>query len=321
MARRKGQPLDGWLILDKPLGQTSTAMVGRARWLLDARKCGHAGTLDPLATGVLPLAFGEATKTLPFLVDRDKEYRFTIAFGAETDSGDAEGRVIHTSEVRPGVEAVEGVLPQFRGSILQRPPIFSALKVGGQRAYDLARAGEEVELAPRPVVIHALAVETADADSVSLRVVCSKGTYVRSLARDIAAALGSCGHVSQLRRTRVGPFHESAAISLDTVSEIGDGPVREQGRPVPALLDRILPLATALDDIPAVAVAGEAAQRLRSGQAVRHPSPGGSPGLSGVDGTVSASLWLVVTAEDRPVALAEHRGELLVPVRVFNLAS
>ncbi len=212
--RRKGQAVNGWLILDKPEGLTSTKAVGRTRWLYDAAKAGHAGTLDPLATGILPIAFGEATKTVPFAVDGAKTYRFTVRFGAETETDDTEGAVTQTSDKRPDPAEIEAALPRFTGDIQQVPPRFSALKVDGARAYDLARDREEFELPPRTVTIDRLEiVDIPDPDTCILEADCGKGTYVRALARDLGRALHCLGHISALRRTRVGGFTEDNAVT------------------------------------------------------------------------------------------------------------
>ncbi|OYW87329.1 MAG: tRNA pseudouridine(55) synthase TruB, partial [Sphingobium sp. 32-64-5] len=255
-------PLHGWLILDKPYGLGSTQAVGAMKRCLreagEAKtKVGHGGTLDPLATGVLPIALGEATKLAGRMLDSDKAYDFTIRFGAQTDTLDAEGEVVATSDHRPARADVEAVLPRFTGPIEQMPPAFSALKVDGRRAYDLARAGEEVVLKPRPVTIHALTLLDHDGESATLSASVSKGTYIRSLARDIALALGTVGHVTMLRRTKAGPFTLEQAISLDKLNEAARG--RDIGQ-------CILPLATGLDDIPALAVSRDEALMLRQGR-------------------------------------------------------
>jgi tRNA pseudouridine55 synthase len=308
--------LNGWIILDKPYGMTSTQAVGAVKRLLreggyPKAKVGHGGTLDPLATGVLPVALGEATKLAGRMLDSDKAYDFTIAFGAETDSLDLEGQVVETSDVRPAHAAIEAILPRFTGAIEQVPPAFSALKVDGRRAYDLARAGEAVALAGRKVTIHALRASAspreqrertrrhADAeglDCVTLSASVSKGTYVRSLARDIARALGAVGHVAMLRRTRAGPFGLDRAISLDILAE------KAKAR---ALEDITLPLRTALVDIPALALSPEQARLVRNGQVLT--------GIAAPDGLALATL------ADVPVALVEcHAGAVTVE-RGFNL--
>lgn len=307
MARRKkGEAISGWVIVDKPLGPTSSDVVNRVRRAFNAQKAGHAGTLDPLATGILPVALGEATKTVPFILDAAKSYRFTMRFGAETSTDDAEGEVTVESAHRPTDGEIEAVFPRFRGMIEQVPPAFSAVKVDGERAYARARAGEEVELAARSVEIHEIAlVSRPDADHAELEISCSKGTYVRSLARDIARALGSAAHVSALRRTRHGPFREEAAIPLDKLCALG------HIAPAPGPRVHLLPLETALDDIPAQAVSGEDAARLRKGQGVL---------LRGRDAPILSGSVLATHRGD-PVALTEYRQGELRPVRVFNLVN
>ena len=306
--RRKGQAVSGWINLDKPYELGSTQAVGRIRRLFDAQKAGHAGTLDPLATGILPIALGEATKTVPYMVDADKAYRFTIAWGRSTTTLDREGETTAESGVRPTVAEVEAVLPRFIGDIEQVPPAFSAIKVDGERAYDLARAGETVELSARTVSIYSARVAQAeDADHVTLEIECGKGTYVRALVRDIAEAVGTCGHVSALRRTRVGPFSEANAVSLETLEKLG-----YEARHSEALL----PVETALDDIPVLAVTDEDAFRLKQGRSivlVPRQVEAVQAGLKPGSRTVSAM------AGDTVVALCEMRAGRLEPSRVFNL--
>lgn len=296
VAKRKGRPINGWLNLDKPQGLTSTQAIGRVRRLTQAAKIGHGGTLDPLATGILPIALGEATKTLPYVVDSEKEYEFTIAWGEERSTDDAEGEVVAQSDHRPDEAAIVAKLPDFTGVIEQVPPAFSAIKVDGQRAYDLSRRGEAVELAAREVEIHSLELMAADRDSARLVMTCGKGTYVRSLARDLARALGTRGHVIELRRTRVGPFRAAAAISLDMLEDMVHSAPPEK---------ILLPVETALDGIPALAVTGGEAKRLQAGQVLHVPSR-----KSGV---------VRVMADDALVALAAIEHGELRPLRVFNL--
>jgi len=298
--KRPKNKVDGWVVLDKPLGLGSTQAVGKVRWLFAAEKAGHGGTLDPLATGVLPIALGEATKTVPFIMDGRKEYRFTLRFGEARATDDGEGDVTATSDVRPIDEAIRTALGQFIGDIEQMPPAFSALKIGGQRAYDLARAGEPVELKPRTVTIDRLELlARPDADHADFVVGCGKGTYIRSLGRDLARALGSVGHLSALRRTVVGPFREEAAISLPKLEALGH---------IPPLLGALVPVATALDDIPALALTGTQADRLRHGQ----------PVLLTRDAPPSGTLVRAETGS-KLVALVRSDGAALQPVRVFNL--
>jgi tRNA pseudouridine55 synthase len=309
MARRKrGQAISGWINLDKPYDLTSTHAVGRIRRLFDAQKAGHAGTLDPLATGILPIALGEATKTVPFLVDADKSYRFTIAWGRTTATYDREGETIAQSDVRPTLAQVQAVLPRFVGEIDQVPPAYSAIKVDGERAYDLERAGENIELASRKVnVFDARVVDAEDPDHITLEVDCGKGTYVRALVRDIAEALGACGHVSALRRTRVGRFTEQSAVALELLEDLG-----HKARQSEALL----PVETALDDIPVLAVTDEDAFRLKQGRSivlvprqVEAVKAGLKPGSRTVSAMSGGSM----------VALCEMRAGRLEPSRVFNL--
>jgi tRNA pseudouridine55 synthase len=301
MSRRKtGDKVDGWVILDKPVGLGSTPAVSRVRRLFGARKAGHGGTLDPLASGVLPIALGEATKTVPFVMDGRKEYRFTLCFGQARSTEDAEGEVTAASDLRPTDEAIRRALAAFVGDIEQVPPAFSALKIEGKRAYDLARAGESVDLKPRRVVIERLALlGRPDTDHADFVVSCGKGTYIRSLGRDLALSLGTVGYLSALRRTAVGPFREEAAISLPKLEALGH---------IPALLGALAPVATALDDIPALALTEAQADRLRQGQ----------PVLLTRDAPPSGTLVRAETGS-KLVALVRSDGTALQPVRVFNL--
>ena len=293
--------MNGWIILDKPLGLTSAQGVAAIKRLwrqagFPRPKIGHGGTLDPLATGVLPIALGEATKLTGRMLNGDKAYDFTVRFGVATETEDAEGAVVATSDVRPSRADVEAVLPHFTGPIEQRPPAYSALKVDGERAYARARAGETVVLPPRAVTIHALQLLEADGETATFSVSCSKGTYVRSLARDIAEALGTVGHVVMLRRTKAGPFGLEGAISLDKLGELA----MEQ-----RLIAALLPLTAGLDDIPALAVNPGEAARLKSGQTLAgRPEP---------DGLVVAMLDAV------PVALARVEAGTVRVERGFNL--
>ncbi|HJS88224.1 MAG TPA: tRNA pseudouridine(55) synthase TruB [Acetobacteraceae bacterium] len=263
MSRRKprGRPLDGWLVIDKPPGLTSTDVVNRVRRAFDAQKAGHGGTLDPLATGVLPIAFGAATKTVPYVVDGTKLYRFTLRFGEARDTDDADGQVIATTSKRPTDAEIEAALPAFRGAIMQIPPTFSAVKIGGERAYDMAREGRAPALEPRPArVDRFVLVERPDLDHAVFEVQSGKGVYMRSLARDLASACGALGHIASLRRLRVGPFLEHQAIALDKVSRPDHTPS--------ASPDLMLPVATALADIPALALTEAEVADLRHGQAI-----------------------------------------------------
>lgn len=300
--RRKGSPVHGWLIFDKPKGMNSTRAVGLVKRLYDAAKAGHAGTLDPLATGVLPIALGEATKTVPFVVEGSKVYRFTVRFGIETDTDDAEGKVTASSDRRPSSPEIEATLPRFTGEIIQVPPRFSALKVEGARAYELARDEEQFELEPRPVSIARLTlVAHPDKDHCILETECGKGTYVRALARDLGRALGSHGHVAALRRTRVGPFGEDRAVSVERLEALASD--RDD------LVAALEPVEIALRGIPALAVSAADAARLRRGQPVL---------LRGRDAPILAGT-IYAMARGTLVAVGEVSEGELKPRRIFNL--
>ncbi|WP_441244350.1 tRNA pseudouridine(55) synthase TruB [Tardiphaga sp. 768_D3_N2_1] len=304
--RRDKRDVHGWVILDKPIGMTSTQAVAVAKRLFQAKRAGHAGTLDPLASGGLPIALGEATKTVPFVMDGRKRYRFTVAWGEERDTDDTEGRVTFTSPNRPTADQIRALLPQFTGNIEQTPPQYSAIKIQGERAYDLARDGEVVPLVPRPVVIHELILtEQPDNDHAVFEAECGKGTYVRALARDIGRLLGCYGHISALRRTLVGPFAEADMIPLEQLEALCDRAASGEG----SLADALLPVETALDDIPALAVTRADAARLHRGQAVL---------LRGRDAP-DCSGTVYVTVAGRLLALAEVGNGELIPKRVFNL--
>jgi tRNA pseudouridine55 synthase len=305
MARRKGTPVHGWLVLDKPQQITSTHALNKVKRLFDADKAGHAGTLDPLATGVLPIAFGEATKTIPHVMDSVKGYRFLVRWGIETDTDDAEGEPTRESPERPTMEAIEALLPQFRGTVMQTPPRYSAIKIAGERAYDLARDGEQFDIAPRPVEITRLdIVAMPTADTCLFEAECGKGTYVRAIARDIGRLLGCFGHVAELRRTRVGPLTGEDAISLESLIELSNS---ADGRD--ALMKVLRPVETALDGIPALAVNGADAASLKRGKSII---------LRGRDAPIHNGL-IYATSRGMLVALGEvERGELR-PTRVFNL--
>ena len=305
--KRDKRDVHGWVVLDKPVGMTSTHAVSVIKRLFSARRCGHAGTLDPLASGALPIAMGEATKTVPFVMDGRKLYRFTVRWGEERDTDDAEGRVVEQSDSRPTADAIRALLPSFLGVIQQVPPRYSAIKIEGERAYDLARDGETVELAARPVEITRLeVVDTPDADHTVLEAECGKGTYVRSLARDMGRALGCFGHVSALRRVAVGPFVEESMILLADLEAVCHRAAAGEG----SLADALLPVETALDDIPALAVARSDAARLQRGQAVL---------LRGRDAPIFSGP-VYVTVEGHLLALADVDHGEIVPRRVFNLA-
>ncbi len=310
MARKKkGEVVDGWVCLDKPFEMGSTEAVSRIRRLFNAQKAGHAGTLDPLASGILPIALGEATKTVPMMMEAQKVYRFTINWGVSTDSVDREGEIIGRSDVRPTVDQVKAALPAFVGEIDQTPPRFSAIKVDGARAYDLARDGVAFELPSRRVTIHSAEVSDApDADHVELTIRTGKGVYVRSLARDLAAVLGAEGHVSALRRERVGPFSTENAVTLDSLEEMVHRGAASEG---------LLAVATALDDIPELAVTDQDAFSLRQGRPiVLLPRQVETLKDRLSDGSRTVSAFQGQTL----VALCQLRAGRLEPDRVFNLS-
>ncbi len=305
MARvKKGDRINGWIALDKPAGLTSTRAVSIIRRLFNAQKAGHAGTLDPLATGMLPIALGEATKTVAHMVDAQKIYEFTLKWGEETDTGDTEGTITETSDKRPDETAVRDVLEQFRGEITQTPPRYSAILIDGERAYDLARHGEEFEIPSRQVEIFELELLKTSEIEASFRTRCGKGTYIRSLARDIARQLGTFAHIINLRRLSVGTFCADDMIKLEMLEELG-----HKGDDRSGLMECLLPIETVLDDIPACAVDLAEANRLRQGQAVI---------LRGRDAPVHQELVLVKNRKT-PVALASIECGMLKPKRVFNL--
>ncbi|GGF62906.1 tRNA pseudouridine synthase B [Terasakiella brassicae] len=294
--KKKGIPIHGWLIIDKPLEISSNNVVGKARWLTKAQKVGHGGTLDPLASGVLPLAFGEATKTVSFVMDGTKTYRFEVTWGETRTTDDAEGEISATCEKRPSKAEIEAILPAFLGAIEQIPPKFSAIKINGQRAYKLARADEDIEMTARTVQIDRLElIDMPDANRAVFEVDCGKGTYVRSLGRDIATKLGTLGYISVLRRTKVGPFDEKSAISLDFLEEIVHSD---------ALSESLLAIETVLDDISALALSEEEARKIRQGMPLHR------------DLENTATLRLMY--EDKLLALAKIEDGFVRPFRVFN---
>ncbi|MGB3176977.1 MAG: tRNA pseudouridine(55) synthase TruB [Albidovulum sp.] len=299
MARKKGRDISGWLVVDKPAGITSTSVVNKVRWAFDAKKAGHAGTLDPDATGVLAVALGEATKTVPYITDALKCYRFAVRLGQATKTDDAEGEVVDRSDLRPSDEQIVAGLAAFRGDIMQVPPQFSAVKVEGERAYALARAGEEMELAARELWVESLEmVSRPDADTVELEMVCGKGGYVRSVARDLGAALGCFGHVLWLRRTWSGPFEAKDGVSLERIEELA------KSEALDALL---LPLEVGLADLPELKATPEGAARLRNG----------NPGMVfASDVEWGDEAW--ASHQGRAVAVGQYKSGELHPSRVFN---
>jgi tRNA pseudouridine55 synthase len=309
--RKKGDPVHGWVILDKSSGMGSTQAVAKIRYLFNAQKAGHAGTLDPMASGILAIALGEATKTVPFAMDSDKTYRFTATWGESRDSDDAEGALMDTKPVRPTREAIEAILPRFIGTLTQVPPAYSAVKVNGERAYDLAREGEEVVLQPRSVEVFDAHLLGVTQDTADFEILCGKGTYVRSWVRDIALALGTLGYVSALRRTRLGAWDEKDAISLETLTPFMHSP---------AAFEYLKPLSTALDGIPALAVSGPDTVRLRSGNPIliRANLFAKMTGLA--EGELTGQTVFLHEEAGTPVALAEIAAGELRPFRVFNFS-
>jgi len=298
--------LHGWFAIDKPIGMTSTQVVSRVRRLTSSFKAGHGGTLDPLASGILPIALGEATKTVSFVVDSRKHYRFTIRWGQRRDTDDAEGRVVERRDLRPSADDINRALPKFIGRIMQKPPNYSAVKVGGKRAYDLARQAKPLDLKPRPILIERLRlIEVLDADHASFELECGKGGYVRALARDLAVELGTAGYVSALRRTKVGPFTMDKAISLAELEALNDSA---------SFSGRLLPLIEGLAGVPNLVIDAEQAGRLRNGQGV--PLANRSVSRDGLDLAETAVLCAVLGT--RPVALVRFQKGKICPARVFN---
>lgn len=299
--RRKGRDISGWLVVDKPAGPTSTTIVNKVRWALNANKAGHAGTLDPDATGVLAIALGEATKTVPYITDALKAYEFTVRLGVSTNTDDAEGEVLETSDLRPDDEVIKSALATFIGDIEQVPPQFSAVKIDGERAYKRARDGETMELAARPLWVESLLLmDRPDADHVTLELVCGKGGYVRSIARDLGQILGCFGHVRELRRVWSGPFEASEGLSMDQIEAMAR---------TDALDAYIRPLEEGLQDLPEVKATAEGAARLRNG----------NPGMViASDVEYGDEVW--ASFEGRAVAVGRFKSGELHPSRVFNLA-
>ena len=296
--RPKKRDVHGWVVLDKPVGMTSTHAVAVVKRAFAARKAGHAGTLDPLASGLLPIALGEATKTVPFVMDGRKAYQFTVAWGTQTNTDDTEGSVIATSDKRPDEAAILALLPRFTGTILQTPPKFSAIKIAGERAYDLARDGEEVELQARPVEIDALSIVSHDGATTTFEAECGKGTYVRAIARDLGLALGCLGHVAHLRRTRVGPFTVADAASVETLRESPE-----------SALGALQAVKAALTLIPEIVIHRDAAARLKRGQSALLRGAGAPIELEAAYATCAGTL----------VSTGSVQNGEFVPHRVFNL--
>ena len=305
--KRRGRAVNGWLVIDKPSGMTSTAVVNKVKWLFDARKAGHGGTLDPMATGLLPIAFGEATKTVSHVMDGTKDYRFTLRWGSETNTDDADGEAINQSAFRPETIAVEQALEGFVGRIQQVPPKFSAIKIDGVRAYKLAREDKAVVLSAREIDIHEIrVVGQPDPNHTEFAVVSGKGAYMRALARDIARSTGGFGHISALRRISVGPFDADDAISLDELESIGQIAAREQ---------KLLSVEAALDDIPALAVTESEAIQLRNGQAVSLLRKVDLQRIANFDNGDT----VLAKTRTKPVALVRYAAGEVKPFRVLNL--
>jgi tRNA pseudouridine55 synthase len=302
--RIERREVHGWIALDKAVGQTSTDAVAALKRVFRAKKAGHAGTLDPLASGILPIAFGEATKTVPFVMDGEKAYRFTVRWGIETDSDDSDGSSIERSDARPAREAILTALPAFTGTIEQTPPKYSAIKIGGERAYDLARQGEVVELASRAVEIHRLdLIELPDADHAVFEAECGKGTYVRAIARDLGRMLGCFGHVSALRRVRVGPFSEANSVTLQALAALRDTEGED------ALTTALMPVEAGLSSLPTLSVSAADAQRLALGQAVI---------MRGRDAPIMEGM-VSVSTQGALIALGQIEQGALKPKRLFHL--
>lgn len=308
--RKKGNIINGWINLDKPAGLTSTQAIGKVRRALSPQKIGHGGTLDPLASGILPIALGEATKTIPYCQDHLKTYSFSIIWGEQRDTDDAEGAVIATSDVRPAAAQIKAALPSFTGKIEQVPPQYSAIKIDGQRAYDLARSGKETDLKARQVYVENLELVGAEKDKAAFRCICGKGTYMRSLARDVAKTLGTVGYIADLRREAVGPLTLENAISLAKLEEIDHSAPLE---------DVVLPLQTVLDDIPALALNEREAAQLKNGQKLLFVSRPDVERLSRAGVDMKATVAALAVYEGKPVALVSVKGPEISPVRVLNL--
>lgn len=301
--KRKGLPINGWIALDKPLGLTSTQAIGKVRRIMNAAKIGHGGTLDPLATGILPIALGEATKTIPYIQDHIKTYTFTVTWGEQRSTDDAEGDIIATSPVIPSEQAILAALPRFTGDILQTPPQFSAIKIDGERAYDIARDGGEVKMKERPVYIESLDLIAAAGNTAIFRCICGKGTYIRSLGRDLALFLGTVGYISALRRDRVGPMGPENAISLEKLEEIHDS--------------ALLPVDLVLDGIPALRLTQQEVVRLKNGQKLSFVSRPDVERLKTLD--LHSGDTALAVYDGKPVALVTINGIDIQPVRVLNL--
>jgi tRNA pseudouridine55 synthase len=310
--RRKGNKINGWINLDKPLSVTSTQAVGKIRRALNAQKIGHGGTLDPLATGVLPIALGEATKTIQFCQDHLKTYSFEVMWGEERDTDDAEGIIINSCNIYPNEEEISGVIKSFTGEIEQIPPQYSAIKIDGKRAYDIARSGQKADIKPRNVYIKSLELIKANDKHASFRTICGKGTYIRSLARDMARSMGTFGYITKLHREAVGPFNIKNSISLDIFEDLEH---------IPALDDVLLPVEAMLDDIPAIDLNEMEAMRLKNGQALSFISRPDAERLqkAGLSLRGEAPTTALAVCDYKAVAIVNVEGSKIQPVRVLNI--
>ncbi len=314
--KKKGTPIHGWINFNKPVGMTSTQAVGKIRRALNAQKVGHGGTLDPLASGVLPIALGEATKTVNYIQDAIKIYEFTVTWGEQRSTDDAEGEALHTSDARPTQDQIEALLPQFIGDIEQTPPQFSAVKIDGERAYDIARDGEHADIKPRQTYIEDLSIITHEGNTTSFNCICGKGTYIRSLARDMGQILGCYGYISALKRTKVGVLELESAISLDIFEEMIDNPTQEID-----LNGLVLPLQTVLDDIPVLAFKDKEASLLKNGNGISFLS---KPDLArleavGIDWKSDDITTALAIYEDTALAMIDVDGAKIQPKKVFNI--
>lgn len=314
--RKKGTPIHGWINLHKPVGVTSTQVVGKIRRALNAQKVGHGGTLDPLASGVLPIALGEATKTVNFIQDATKTYNFTVTWGEQRSTDDAEGEIIKTSDKRPTQKDIESILGDFIGDIEQTPPQFSAVKIDGERAYDIARDGDHADIKSRQVYIESLGIINHKEGQTNFQAICGKGTYVRSLARDMGLKLGCFGYISALERAKVGPMTLESAISLDIFEQMIDNPDQEKD-----VNGVVLPLQTVLDDIPVLALKDQEATKLKHGNGISLLSKPDLERLErlGIDWKADNITTALVTYDDRAIAMVEIDGAKIQPVRVFNM--
>lgn len=314
--KKRGNPVHGWININKPVGVTSTQVVGKVRRAMNAQKAGHGGTLDPLASGILPLALGEATKTVNFIQDATKTYEFEVTWGEQRTTDDSEGDILKTSDKRPTQKDIEAILGDFIGEIEQTPPQFSAIKIDGERAYDIARDGEHADIKSRKVTIDSLGILKHENDKTLFMCVCGKGTYIRALARDMGQKLGCFGYISALKRTKVGDFSLESAISLDFFDEMIDNPDQERNTD-----DFLLPLQTVLGDIPALALKEEEMVRIKNGNALTFLSKDdlGRLEAANINWKDDASTTALALYKDQALAMIDIYGAKIQPVRVFNI--